>query len=90
MRQTDISPPSLNLRLTIVHIVDSAEGVNPAAHDTVLPVQHPSPSSSPVPVASGLLSDLAVNFSCSRSLRHRLQLHAELDEAAHQLCLINR
>lgn len=74
--------------LTVIHVVDGAECVNPAAHDAVLPVQHPSPASSAVPVAAfvagGQLRDGAVHVGGGRhSLRRGLQLHAELDEAAH-------
>lgn len=74
---------------SVVHVADSVKWMDPTAHDTALPAQHPAPSSTSVLVAAilavGLLrwTHLSVRFTWSPSLRRRLQLHTELNEATH-------
>lgn len=60
--------------LTVIHVVDGAECVHPAAHHTVLPMQHPSPASSAIPVAAFLAAarlrggTVQLAAGCGRSL----------------------
>ncbi|TNN82772.1 hypothetical protein EYF80_007013 [Liparis tanakae] len=69
--------------------------MDPTAHNTALPAQHPAPSSASVLVAAVLpcrllrRTQLTVHLRRSSSLRRRLQLHTELNESTHQLCLVD-
>lgn len=47
--------------LTVIHVADGVEGVDPAAHDAALPLQHPAAPSAAVPGAGFLSGGLLRN-----------------------------
>lgn len=80
--------------LTVVHVADGVERVHPAAHHAALSPQLPSPVP-PCPLRSAHLAcrwldgcRLAVCARRRRRLASCAQFHAELNQAAHQFCLV--
>lgn len=79
---------------TRVHIADGVKSVDATADDAVLSVQHPVPPPTSV-LAPGLLMGrrlevLSISVNCCPSFGPGSELHAEFDEAAHKLSLVNK